>query len=140
MPDRIVAVDVKYPLLIAATADKKITIFHLDNPSKPYRVRAAAAARTRGRSVGLPRRGPPSCVRHVHRSARAGRARVNTVTSPPAPQTMASPLKFNVRTLKAFHNRQCFALSSAEGRIAIRYVDEAMDNACVCVSMCRGRS
>lgn len=44
---------------------------------------------------------------------------------------MASPLKFNTRTLKAFHNRQCFALSSAEGRIAIRYVDEAMDNACV---------
>ena len=35
------AVDVKYPLLIAATADKKITIFHLDNPSKPYRVRIA---------------------------------------------------------------------------------------------------
>lgn len=38
-PERVVAVDVKYPLLIAATADKKITIFHLDNPSKPYRVR-----------------------------------------------------------------------------------------------------
>ena len=42
LPDKITAMDVRYPLLLVSTADKKIYIFHLDNPQKPYRVRAAA--------------------------------------------------------------------------------------------------
>jgi hypothetical protein len=44
-PERVYSMDVKYPLLIVATADKKITIFHLDNPTKPYRVRGGPLLR-----------------------------------------------------------------------------------------------
>ena len=39
LPERVVAMDVRYPLLLCGTSDKKIYIFHLDNPQKPYRVR-----------------------------------------------------------------------------------------------------
>jgi hypothetical protein len=31
--------------------------------------------------------------------------------------------------VRAFHNRQTFAVGSAEGRIGVRYVEEAMDTA-----------
>ena len=115
-PDRVLAMDMKFPLLIVATADKKISIFHLDNPSKPYRV-----------SDGVP---------HVTVVAPRPLAAASLRPTPsfrpqlhPHPQVMASPIKLHIRTIKAFHNRQAFVLSSAEGRIAIRYVDEATDSA-----------
>lgn len=37
MPERIISMDVKYPLMVVGTADKKIYIFHLDQPQRPLR-------------------------------------------------------------------------------------------------------
>ena len=37
MAERVVSMDVKYPLMVVATGDKKISIFRLDQPTKPYR-------------------------------------------------------------------------------------------------------
>jgi mRNA export factor len=39
LSQRIISMDVKYPLMVVGTADKKIYIFHLDQPQRPLRVR-----------------------------------------------------------------------------------------------------
>lgn len=83
--------DVKYPLLVVATADKKLYVFDLNNPQRPLR-------------------------------------------------ELATPLKLQTRVVKAFHSKRFFAVASIEGRCAIRAVDEATDQECVCnrrfVSVC----
>lgn len=43
LPERVHAVDVKYPCMVVATADKKFYVFNLDSPQKPFRVRRAAS-------------------------------------------------------------------------------------------------
>jgi mRNA export factor len=77
---QVISMDVKFPLAIVATSDKKIHLFDLNNPSTPFR-------------------------------------------------SMDSPmLKLQVRVVKAFHNRQNFAVGGAEGRTAVRFVDANLDN------------
>ncbi len=39
-PERVYAMDAKYPLMVVACADKKIYLFNLDNPQRPFRVSA----------------------------------------------------------------------------------------------------
>lgn len=39
LPERVQAMDVKYPVMVVATADKKFYVFNLDNPQTPFRVR-----------------------------------------------------------------------------------------------------
>jgi hypothetical protein len=122
--------DVKYPLLIVATADKKISIFHLDNPTKPYRVCSSARGRTAARpQYSATEVSPPAS----QSSSCPPCAALSLATSPDAPvsrlQVLQSPLKLNTRFVRAFHNRQTFAVGSAEGRIGVRYVEESMDTA-----------
>ena len=40
-----------------------------------------------------------------------------------------APMKLQTRCLKVFHDQQMFAVGSIEGRVAVRCIDEAMDNA-----------
>ena len=41
LPERVYSVDVKYPVMVVATADKKFWVFNLENPQKPFRVRSS---------------------------------------------------------------------------------------------------
>ena len=43
--------------------------------------------------------------------------------------TYKTPMKMQARCVKLFANRQMFAVGSIEGRVQVRCVDEAMDNA-----------
>jgi mRNA export factor len=45
----------------------------------------------------------------------------------PELQEMQTPLKHQTRCVRAFHNKQFFAVGSIEGRCAIRCVDEKLD-------------
>ena len=38
LPERVVAMDVKHPLMVVVTADNKIHVFNLANPQTPVRV------------------------------------------------------------------------------------------------------
>jgi len=40
---------------------------------------------------------------------------------------MASPITYQTRCVRAFHDLKTFALGSVEGRVAVRYVDERTD-------------
>lgn len=38
------------------------------------------------------------------------------------------PMKLQTRCVRIFNNKQMFAVGSIEGRVAVRCIDEAMDN------------
>lgn len=76
--ERVWACDVKYPWLVASTADKKVSIFNLaSNPTTPYR-------------------------------------------------TFDSPVAHQTRVVKIFHDQRTFAIGTIEGRVAVRYLDQAV--------------
>lgn len=82
LPERVHSCDVKYPVMVVATADKKFYVFNLDSPQKPFRE-----------------------------------------------MQFKAPMKLQTRCVKVFSNKQMFAVGSIEGRVAVRCIDEAMDNA-----------
>ena len=131
LPERVHAVDVKYPCMVVATADKKFYVFNLDSPQKPFRVRLAAAV-----ARMLARQGSA----HGERFSRAPLLRAHPRYSPRhlllcargrtlQEMTFKTPMKLQTRCIKLFSNKQMFAIGSIEGRVALRCVDEAMDNA-----------
>ncbi len=79
LSDRVVSADVLDHHYIAATADKNVHIFDLNNPSAPVR----------------------------------------TIST--------NPLKHMTRSVKIFHDRKIFAVSSIEGRCAIKTINAASD-------------
>lgn len=126
LPERVQAMDVKYPVMVVATADKKFYVFNLDNPQTPFRVRSGLGC---GRACAR-------CL--LHMSSAADRhliARSSTSTTPTLlplraqEMTYKTPMKMQARCVKLFANRQMFAVGSIEGRVQVRCVDEAMDNA-----------
>lgn len=125
MPDRVYSVDVKYPVMVVATADKKFYVFNLDQPQKPFRVRAEGANGGTGRpALRLALTHPThrvDCLTH--------HAPLQSLLSPPQEMTYKAPMKLQTRVVKLFHSRQMFAVGSIEGRVALRCIDEAMDNA-----------
>lgn len=82
MPERVYSVDVKYPVMVVACADKQFYVFNLDAPHKPFREMAYKA-----------------------------------------------PMKMQTRVVRLFNDKQMFAAGSIEGRVSVRCIDEAMDNA-----------
>jgi len=130
LPERVHAVDVKYPCMVVATADKKFYVFNLDSPQKPFRVRRAASPLLRLCGAPLSR---VLCSAATHASSPHG---AHPPPHPPhvcAPSvqemTFKTPMKMQTRCVKLFNNKQMFAIGSIEGRVALRCVDEAMDNA-----------
>jgi len=79
LSERVYAMDLKYPLLCIALANKKVAIFDVRNPSKPM-------------------------------------------------QEIITLLKHQLRCISVFPDKSGFAVGSVEGRCAIHYIQEDLDN------------
>jgi mRNA export factor len=79
LPERCYAMDLAYPLLVVATAERHILTFSLTNPTQPMK-------------------------------------------------TIASPLKFQTRSIACYPNATGFAVGSIEGRVGLQYLEEKPPN------------
>jgi len=68
MTERVYCMDVAGPLSVVATADRKVAIFNLNNPSTPYKVRGRRDWQPR-RAVHESADGRGGCRVPVHGSA-----------------------------------------------------------------------
>jgi mRNA export factor len=116
LSERVWAMDVKYPWVVAATADRKIHMYNLTAPHAAYRVRGGGGARLTALHA-------PVVACRTQR--RAPRRRPFSSFSPL--QVIESPLTHQTRVVRMFHEQQCYCIGTIEGRVAVRYIEERVD-------------